>query len=161
MGRVKVLVFTVLLASCNSPTEPSGNEPLTLTRLRADASPYSYNSALVQSQRLVIRDQAAWQQAWTTMWVITNRPPALPTIDFSREMVIVAALGERPTGGYGIFLDGATESATGVTINVRTVSPGNGCAVTLALTRPVDIARVTRRDGNVSFAELSSVQHCN
>jgi hypothetical protein len=33
----------------------------------------------------------------------------LPEVDFSREMLIIAALGERPTGVYGIIIDSACE----------------------------------------------------
>ena len=122
---------------------------------------FSYNSGITESQRLVIRDQAAWQQVWNDVYRFTFPAPALPEVDFTREMVVVAALGQKPTGGYSIFIDGATETANGVTINVRSVSPGANCAVTLALTNPVDIARVTRREAAVNFSETAATQNCN
>ena len=159
---MKVLVCALLLAACNAPNAPDENqEPLTVTRLRQGAFSFSYNSGLTESQRLVIRDQATWQQTWDSIYRFSFPVPALPAIDFAREMVVVAALGQKPTGGYSIFVDGGTETANGVTINVRAVSPGSGCAVTLALTQPVDIARVTRRDGDVAFAEAHASQNCN
>lgn len=157
---MKVLVVALLLASCSSPNAPGSSEPLVLTRLRPDLFSYSYYSGIRDSQRLVIRDQAAWQQTWNTISIGMSPVSAPPAIDFSREMVIVAALGERPTGGFSIFVDAATETTNGVTITVRSVSPGSGCAVTLAITRPVDIARVTRRDGTVNFAETVAIQAC-
>lgn len=159
---MKVLVFALLLAACSSPNAPdAAQQPLTVTRLRQGAVSFSYNSGVTDSQRLVIRDQATWQQTWDAIHRFMFPAPALPQVDFAREMVIVAALGQKPTGGYSIFIDGATETANGVTVNVRAVSPGNGCAVTLALTQPVDIARVTRREGNVAFAETNATLNCN
>jgi hypothetical protein len=35
--------------------------------------------------------------------------PAAPDIDFSREMIIVAAMGPRPTSGYAITIEEAYE----------------------------------------------------
>jgi hypothetical protein len=158
---MKVLVCALLLAACSSPTRPDESQSLTVTRLQSGELSFSYYSGITESRRLVVRDQAAWQQVWNDIYKFTFPAPALPAVDFTREMVIVAALGQRPTGGFSIFIDGATETANGVTINVRSVSPGAGCAVTLALTNPVDIARVSRRDGTVAFAETSATQNCN
>jgi len=87
--------------------------------------------------------------------------PTIPVVDFSREMLVVVALGSHSSGGYGILIDGASEAASGnVSIAVRSISPGAGCGVTAAFTQPVDIARMPRRDGAVSFAERSEVTDC-
>jgi hypothetical protein len=158
---MKVLVCALLLAACSSPTAPDADQPLTVTRLREGAFSFSYNSGIRDAQRLVIRDQATWQQTWNTIFSLTFPVPALPAVDFTREMVVLAALGERSSGGYSILIDSATETANGVTINVRSVSPGSNCGVTAALTQPLDIARVTRRDGSVAFAETTATQNCN
>lgn len=158
---MKVLICALLLTACSSPTRPDESQSLTLTRLRSGDLSFSYNSGITESQRLVVRDQATWQQVWNDVYKFTFPAPALPAVDFTREMIVVAALGQRPTGGYSIFIDGATETATGVTVNVRSVSPGSSCAVTLALTNPVDIARVSRREAAVSFAETAATQNCN
>lgn len=159
---MKVLVFALFLAACSSPNAPDAAQPpLTVTRLRPEAFSFSYNSGLTEPQRLVVRDQATWQQTWDSIYRFSFPVPTLPAVDFAREMVIVAALGQKPTGGYSIFIDGATETANGVTINVRSVSPGGNCGVTAALTQPLDIARVTRREGAVSFSETATTQNCN
>jgi protease stability complex PrcB-like protein len=158
---MKVLVCALLLASCSSPNAPDATQPLAVTRLRPEAFSFSYNSGMTEPQRLVVRDQATWQQTWDSIHRFTFPVPALPAVDFSRDMVIVAALGQKPTGGFSIFVDGAMETARGVTVNVRSVSPGASCGVTAALTQPLDIARVTRRDGAVSFSESTTVQSCN
>lgn len=94
------------------------------------------------------------------MWRGHSPQPQIPDIDFSQEMVVVVALGERPTGGYSIFVESASESASGVAVRIRSVSPGSSCATTQALTQPVDIGRLPRRDGPVSFAEQTVVEEC-
>ena len=73
---------------------------------------------------------------------------------------MVVALGARSTGGYGILVDGANETENaGTAVTIRSISPKN-CIVTLAFTQPVDIARLPRRDGSVSFIERSEVHVC-
>jgi hypothetical protein len=57
-------------------------------------------------------------------------------------------------------VDGATASAAGLTVRIRSVAPGPRCGTAAALTEPVDIARVTRHDGPVTFVERAETQDC-
>ena len=72
-------------------------------------------SGIWDSRRVVIRDNEAWLEMWKRIHSPdpTHGPysnlPRLPEIDFAREMLIVVALGARPTGSYGIIIDGAYE----------------------------------------------------
>jgi hypothetical protein len=161
MPRGSFLLLTLALAACSSPSSPDEQTPVTVTRLGPEGASFTYYSGVRDAQRLVVRDQTAWQQTWTTIWSRTSPVPALPAADFDREMLIVAALGERNSGGFSILIDRMTETANGLTVSVRSVSPGSGCITTLALTQPVDIVRVTRRDGMVTFTETAAVQNCN
>jgi hypothetical protein len=160
--RVARVALAAASLSCGSaPQTPSGpDRPLPLTRLRSEPYSYTYNSSLREPQRSVIRDRAAWQELWSAMWRGHSPPPPIPDIDFSQEMVVVVALGERPTGGFSIFVESASESPSGVAVRVRSVSPGSSCGTTQALTQPADIGRLPRRDGPVTFAEQTAVEEC-
>ena len=70
--------------------------------------------------------------------------PAVPAVDFATEFVVVAALGEHPTGGYMIEVAGALADAGGVLVGIRATAPGKGCPVTLAFTQPLDIVKIKR-----------------
>jgi len=163
-----VRAFTILaalaaLAACEStPVSPDGGQSaLTVTRLRAEPYSFTFYSGLDDRQRIVVRDQTQWKDVWQQIWKRTSPVPDLPAIDFTRELVIVAADGSRPTGGYNILIERASDSGgAGINVVIRSVSPGR-CGVTQALTQPVDIARVTRRDGAVIFTERAEVQDCN
>jgi hypothetical protein len=138
----------------SSPAAPGQpGEPLSIVRLGTDAASFTYYSGLKETQRVIVRDRATWQAVWSSIWKMQSPEPPLPDIDFTREMVVVAALGERPTGGYGIFVDAASEGPSGVTVRVRSISPSGACMTTQALTQPVDIARMPRRSGPVAFEE--------
>ena len=159
--RIVIAALTAGAAACGSPTGSSSpGEPLGITRLRVEPFSLTYASGLRERQRLVVRDASAWQQAWSSIWRGTSPESPIPQVDFGREIVVVAAMGERLTGGFTILIDSALEGTSGVSIRIRSISPGSGCATTQALTQPVDIARVPRRDGSVTFDERLETQEC-
>ena len=160
-ARLFVAIACVCALACDETlVQPTESLPLSVTRLgRADSS-LTYSSGFTTSQRLVVRDATTWGNTWAAIWGRVSTPPPLPEIDFTREMVIVAALGQRNTGGYSIFVAEAAEENGTVRVRIRSVSPGPRCGVTLALTEPVDAARVARRDGVVTFEETAEVQQC-
>ena len=160
-GSTVALGVMLVLGACSDsaspPGEPGANVPV--VRLRSDPYPFAFYSGLDKPDRIVIRDPVTWQTVWKEIWRGSSEVPPLPAIDFSNEMIVVAALGARSTGGYRILIDGANEVANGgVNVTIRSTSPLN-CLVTEAFTQPVDIARVPIR-GRVEFTERSEVHQC-
>jgi hypothetical protein len=86
--------------------------------------------------------------------------PPLPGIDFTQEMIVASALGTRTSGGYDVLLTQASEDSGRVRIGVLETSPGASCVVTLALTQPIDLGRVPRRDGRVDFVVAQHIERC-
>lgn len=158
------LVAAVLLAGCGgsavAPVDFNIGPQVTVTHLRSDGLPLTYYSGLTVAQRTVVRDAATWQATWRAIWDRTLPAPALPTIDFTREMVVVAALGERNTGGYAIGIDSAATADSGVVVWVHSTSPGASCGLTQALTQPVDVARLPLLPGPVTFRERAQTVDC-
>lgn len=153
----------VALLACSTATIDSSSPgtPLSITRLRAE--PYSFTSVsgFDQPARLVIRDPITWANAWQQTFKGSSPMPPVPDVDFTREVVVLAALGSHSTGGYAILIEGATATDAGTSVAIRSISPGAACGTTQAFTQPVDIARVPRRDGKVSFVEQKEVHNCN
>lgn len=138
--------------------EPGANIPV--VRLRSEPYSFAFYSGLDKPDRIVIRDAVTWQIVWKDVWRGFSEVPPLPAVDFSREMILVAALGAHSTGGYGIIIDGANEAANGgINVTIRSISPLN-CLVTEAFTQPIDIARLPIRTGRVEFTERSEVHQC-
>jgi len=154
-------ILAVLAVGCSAPLDvPGPHAPLTVTRLRAEPFSFMYVSQLRQPERLVIRDQVAWVNAWASLWPLGAPIAAPPNVDFDHEMIVLVALGERPTGGYSILVDSAGTNDNGVTVWVGTSTPGPLCVTTQALTQPVDIARLPRVDAAVRFVGTSKVSDC-
>lgn len=135
--------------------------PLTLIRFRSDSIAYALYSGISTPENLIIRDAASWSALWQLIHATENPVAPLPSVDFGQEMIVVAALGTRRTGGYNVLLTEATEDASGIHVQIVATSPGSDCLTTQALTQPVDLARVARRDAPVQFSITVSVTPCS
>ena len=163
--RSVAVVFTAVTAACAhpeaTPSPGTPGDPVPIVRLRAEPYSFAFYSGLENPDRIVVRDQALWQAVWAQIYSRQSRVAPVPAIDFSQEMLVVVALGTRSSGGYGILVNGASEGqSAGLVVTVRSISPGRSCGRTAALTQPIDIARVPRREGNLSFVEQSQVTDC-
>jgi hypothetical protein len=108
--------------------------------------------------RQVVRDPVDWRRTW----IQTRRAStdsALPPVDFSRQMVIVAGMGNVPSTGYELFVDSVTSLEWGTLIFVRSTSPA-GCSGGALVTAPVDIVRVPKTTLPVQFVESTEVHRC-
>jgi hypothetical protein len=122
---------------------------------------FTQYSGIPDSQRVVIRDAAAWRQYWTVIHRPFIPPPAMPEVDFDQEMILVAAMGTRPTGGFVIRIDSVTADSARVLVQVTKILPGRGCAVPAAVTQPVDLVRLPATALPVSFAEREERTDCS
>ncbi len=109
-----------------------------------------------EARRLVIRDANAWADFWSELGVGER-----PTVDFSQDVVVAVAAGQRPTGGYEIAVDRVVNNNGELTADVVETAPGPNCMTTASLTQPVDVVvvpGVTPRSW--SFIERKEVRGC-
>lgn len=149
-----------LLAPERSRSVSGAGEPVALVRLRSEPFSFTYASGLTDSARVVVRHTQQWTDLWNSLWSRHFPQPVLPDVDFSRDMLVVAALGTRPTGGYGPYVDSAYQRTDHLEVVVRKVAPGTSCVTTQAITQPVDVARLPRSDQRVRYRERSVVVDC-
>ena len=156
-----IAVAALALAGCldgpgrvAGPSTPSG--PVELTRITPTAPSIAYYSGLGEPTRLVISDAAMFTRVWEQAFASVP----VPSVDFGRERVIVAALGQRASGGYAIEIQGANVEGDEMVFDVVSTTPGDYCAVSMALTQPVDMVKVPRSTAAVRFAERSVIQTC-
>lgn len=164
--RPNLLVALMLMA----PACQSQGGPTDLPTLPSDAVSVQFASVdeigsviggPAEPARMVIRDEQAWLDFWHAMTSVVVPAPDPPTIDFSQEMVVVAALGRQPTGGYAIAIEGVYESDGQLFVDVHETSPGTSCLLTQVITAPVTGVRVPASQEAVQFMERESTQDCN
>lgn len=164
MRVVRLVAGLFALTGCGievalaQPSVQRGSVPL--TRLRVGPVAFSTYSGLVDSMRAVVRDSARWRLLWERL----NQPfypqPALPLIDFQREMVVVAALGAKSSGGYDLIIESAELDSSGIEVALRRENPAPGCPVAAVMTQPADLARIPASEQPVRFRERTVVVPC-
>jgi hypothetical protein len=121
---------------------------------------YRFNSGLDRKVQVVVRDSANWAKLWADI-IRTHSPKApLPFVNFSRQMLIVASMGTRSSGGYAVWIDSISAAGDTLRIAVREQSPGPRCGTTAALTAPVAIARVERSELPALFTSIPVTSDC-
>jgi hypothetical protein len=180
-----VFLFIVVLFCCDvhaiaqiAQQPDSGGTPVRVTQLRPERSgPFwsTVSSCLSTPARIVIRDRETWDKQWKQMWegptcgvsfsrqddgtFVRTTIPA-PDVDFSREMIIVAAMGMR-SGGYAITVNSADERGDKLEVVVRSVSPGS-CFMSWTdfPSNPTDIVRIPKSERPIVFREIKAVIEC-
>lgn len=152
-----LLALSALLAACgsSSPTAPEA-DPFELQTV-VKVSQSGYHAPL----RATIRSPAEWAEAWQMLHRGLQPVPARPPIDFSREVVVIAAAGSRPNGCYSIDLVDVRPSIEGQPVfDVLELQPGPDCVCTQVVTQPAHAVRVTRFSGDAEFLERSAQLSC-
>ncbi len=131
----------------------------------AQSEPKSYSlrnltkgafSGITEARQEVITNRNAWERVWAKHAVRSSPPQKLPEIDFRKEMVIVATLGQKTTGGYAIEIVSVVEAADRLQITVKNTTPRPGAMTIQALTAPFHFVAVPRSDLKPRFIEAKS-----
>lgn len=108
-------------------------------------------SGYTAPRQVVVADAQAWAAEWQTIWANHTQPPALPAIDFATSVIVIAAMGQRPTTGYSITIAEVRAANGSLQVDVQERSPGASCVTGQALTSPVHIVQVPRHSTTASF----------
>ena len=113
-------------------------------------------SGLDSPARKVIRDDSTYAQFWQALGAGQR-----PAVDFTRDVVIAVAAGQRQTGGYAIAVDRVARAGKSMTVEVVETVPGPGCWTTQQITQPVDVVVVAAADApSFSFSDQTRSQGC-
>lgn len=135
------LPCALALGAC-AATPPA---PLPLTELaRGSFGPCT------SARRDVVRDQASWDRVWAEVQA-TRR--VAPPVEFSGQVVLVACLGERRTGGHAIEISAVEVTDAELIVTVRTTGPEPGAMTSQALTQPFHLVRVAKTTLPVRWVE--------
>ena len=105
--------------------------------------------------REVIKSREEFSDFWkrfTAPISPNNQIPPPLEIDFSKEMIVVSAMGMRPTSGYWTVIDGACEVDGQIEVFITNVE-NKTCGGLTSLTYPADAVRLPRSDLPVVFRE--------
>jgi PrcB C-terminal len=113
-------------------------------------------SGIDSPERKVIRDDSTFAQFWQALGAGQR-----PVVDFSRDVVIAVAAGQRQTGGYAVAVERVARAGKSMTVEVVETVPGPGCWTTQQITQPVDVVVVAAADAPTwSFSDRTRSQAC-
>lgn len=107
----------------------------------------------------VLRSPAELAAVWRGIHPGVSGDP-VPTVDFTKRMVVFLAMGQRRTGGYALHFDGVSNAPGGALVRYTVTAPGPDCMTAQMLTAPVELVSVPRVDGTVQFQRKQVVGTC-
>jgi len=163
-------VAAALLASCGEErTNAPAPDPISLpgTPVAVEFLNSSDNPSGIESfssylapVRLVVRDQAALEEAWATFYSRRAAPPPAPRVDFTQRMVVIVSIGA--TGGNRSMRVPLTtrlwDGSVAVAVEERRL--GRSCAFGPLETRPAAAVLVPRSEAPVFFGEFLTIVEC-
>jgi hypothetical protein len=162
VSRVVVAAAVALLfPRCNGTLSSAPDDPAAATLVDSSSHLYrTQTSGFTGPAERVVRDDAAWREAWGQVTGPIVPPPERPAVDFRREAVVIVAAGERPTGGWTVTVDSVAPANGGLTVSYTLSGPGAGCITAQIITSPVDVVRVPRPSGEVRFTSRTVRTPC-
>jgi hypothetical protein len=157
----------IAIASCD-PESKTASTPMNIVELAKIDLPVEFNnistsriayklieqgsnSGVINTRSIVIRDQAAWN----TLWREHNKSNVnIPTVDFSKNMLIGVFLGERSSGCYGIEDLTVWRAAGKIQVTHHDRYPGPATACTANITTPYTLIEIPRSDDVAEFQSI-------
>lgn len=120
---------------------------------------HSETSGMSSSIRAVVKDSTRFAEVWSE--VVRNPTAPRPAVDFTRYMVIVAAMGTRNSTGNTIELVSVDTIGGALNLHVALRVPGPNCIAGGVMTAPVDVARIPKSNRPVVFVDSYKPTDCS
>lgn len=135
--KVCLVVLGVLASGCSvSQTETETGAPL------ARQITQSAHCGLVAPGTLHI-ERLEELRRLETLPLSSLSLESMKGIDYQREHIVLASIGQKPTGGYSVTLDSSEIRSGTLELRIRVAEPAPGTMVTQALTTPCAVIAVT------------------
>lgn len=104
-------------------------------------------------QRLVFRSVADWAAQGLPQ-------DSLRSVDYATQTIIAVSAGQKGSGGNTIAITGARDTGKKVIVDVTETTPGEGCATTQALTKPMQLVEIPATKLPIEFNEKKETTKC-
>jgi hypothetical protein len=121
---------------------------------------FRFNSGIREARYEAVRDVAGWRGLWDLVTAGKGPAPLFPHVDFGRQMILVAAVGQRPTTGYSVEIQSVRQSGPDLVATVIRTSPGRRCGTGAAVTQPADIVKMPASSRRVRWNMIDRVTNC-
>ncbi len=109
----------------------------------------TYAAGITEKVNDVFGDRASFEAFWELVAAGTTPAPALPVVDFTKDMAIAVSPGVMNSGGYTVQITNVTSDGEKLTVTVVVTRPTG--IVTTALTQPYHIITIGKTDLPVEY----------
>ena len=148
MKRIAMALLLLLGCAGDGITVASG--PVPMTKVFSDRQ-----SGIRTPREELIAQPARWQIVWDE--IVSNRSPKppLPTVDFDRDVVLVAALGETGDACKSIAIEEVSHVSELLLVRIKETRSPPSCSCPPVTVQPVDVVTVPRRSTTATFSRRS------
>jgi len=146
-----VLTLTLVAALLQgAPGSPKPSIPMLTTVPAMKTIDKGDHSNMDDAKQAAVKTVEAWKQLWRQH--SPDRP--LPAVDFTKEMVVGAFMGSRPSAGYTLEIVSAIEASGTLVVRYREASPSRGTMTAQVITSPYHLVAVPFFPGDVKFEKV-------
>ena len=110
-------------------------------------------SGFQEPQERFITTLDEWIQLWARRQGNLDTKKPHPRVDFDRDVVLVATLGMKSSGGYSIEITRIVKTKDDIQVFVKRTAPPEGAKPAAAQTSPFVLARMKKPDRPVTFLD--------
>jgi hypothetical protein len=149
-----VIALAIALVGVLMQAQPPAATQPGLMLLEAPTKPMTLDkgdhSNIDDAKQVVVRTEEEWAKLWNQHAPDHKRP----AVDFSRQMVIGAFMGSRPTAGFSIDILSTIQANGVLTVRYREVFPPRSAITAQVITSPFDLVTVPTFAGDVRFEKV-------
>ncbi len=146
--RKLLLLLIIFMLACAGPFRRGG---------RLTEGPVSFQTILAGSHSLadtayvsLIKNDRAWEKTWIRAKGKVNPLPTKPTVDFGKQYVIAAFMGQRPSSGFRIEISAIEKRGRQLNVYLKKYeTPG----MLTVITSPFYLARVPKGNYRLNVIE--------
>jgi len=153
MNVIQTVGIGFLLACLLNCCAANGAQTLPIRSLKKGAF-----SGVREAKQEVVKSADAWEKLWKQHTTSAGESEKIPAVDFSKEMVVVATMGTKRTGGYTIEIVGVEAKDKTLRISVKKTSPPPDAMTIQALTAPFHFVAVPKSDLKPEFVEVKPAE---
>lgn len=135
MKRLTVFIFIGMMIAFGCSQLPGDGNNITDSIEVVSSGHYSNFPEEGDVQR-VISTKAGFAEEWNKVHAETSPIPDLPNVNFNNKKLALILMEAKPSGGFDLTDIEVYESDDKTVIAFSEVAPGEGCIVTMAITRP-------------------------
>lgn len=115
-------------------------------------------SGITENRTAVVTEPGAWKKLWAQHTRGMEKAPSLPQVDFKKEVVVAAFLGQRRTGGHRIEVEARpTANLSELWVAFHEVKPIKPKMVITMMTRPFVFKKLPRVYPKVRIVTLDQL----